>query len=40
MVNEICDIMVDFFEHIDITSKLDIDIRVKYTEGILIGPAL
>ena len=40
MVNEICDIMVDFFEHIDITSKLDIDKRIKYTSLILTGPML
>ena len=29
---------VGVFEHIDITSILDIDIKIKYTEGILRGP--
>ena len=40
MVNAICDIMVEFFEHIDIKSKLDIDKRIKYTSRILTGPML
>ena len=35
-----CDITVGVFEHIDITPKIDLDIRIKYTEHILRGPAL
>ena len=40
MVSAMWDITVGVFENMDITSKLDIDKRVKHTEGILIVPAL
>ena len=31
---------VGVFEHLDITTKLDLDLRIKYTDQILRGPAL
>ena len=34
------DLMLGVFEHLDITSKIDRDIIIKYTERILRGSAL
>ena len=34
------DLTVGVFEHLDITSKIDLDIIIKYTEHILRGSAL
>ena len=40
VVSAMWDITVGVFEHLDITPKLDIDKRVKYTERILTSPAI
>ena len=40
VVNVTRDLTVGYFENLDITSKLDVDKRVKYIERILTGPAL
>ena len=33
-------LMAGVFEHIDIVSVIDVDLRIKYTERVLRGPAL
>ena len=40
MIRTICDQTVGVFEHIEIASVIDIYLRIKYTEKILIGPEL
>ena len=40
MINAIRNITVGLFEHMEIMSKIDLDIRINYTEIILIGSAL
>ena len=30
MINTMCDLMVGVFEHIDITPRMDFDLRIKY----------
>ena len=40
MVNAMCGLMVGAVEHLDIMYKLDLDLRIKYTERILTGTAL
>ena len=40
MINMMCDLTVGVFEHIEITSRLDLDKRIKYIDRILRGPSL
>ena len=40
VVRILIDLMVGLFYHLDITSNLGIDRRIKYTERILTGPVL
>ena len=37
--NTMRDLMVRFFEHLEITSRLDLYLRIKDTESIMVGPA-
>ena len=37
VINVMRDLIVGFFEHLDITSKMDLDIKPKYMEHILRG---
>ena len=38
MINAMHGLMVGVFKHLEITSKLDLDIMIKYMECILIVP--
>ena len=40
VISEIRILTVGVFEHLEITSKLDLYIRIKYMERILRGPAI
>ena len=40
MINTMHDLTVGVFKHLEIKSKLALDLRIKYTEGILRRPAL
>ena len=40
MVNDISDITLGMFEHLNIIAKNDVDKKVKYIEYIITGPAL
>ena len=40
MINVMRNLMVGLFGHLDINSKLDLDIGIKYTKRILRVPAL
>ena len=40
VINAMRDLTVGAFEHLEITSKLDLYIRIKYMERILRGPAI
>ena len=40
MISMMRDLTVGLFEHLDIMFVIDVDLRIKYTERILIGPAL
>ena len=37
VINVMRDLMVVLFEHLDITSRLDLDLRIKYIKRILRG---
>ena len=39
MVRAMRDLIVGVFKHLEITSKLDLDLRIKYTEQILRNSA-
>ena len=38
--NTMRDITVIFFEHLEITSRLDLYLRINYTERTMVGTAL
>ena len=40
MISAMCDLMVGVFEHLDITSIMNVDVMIKYTEHIMRGPTL
>ena len=40
LISAMRDLMVVLFEHIEITSIMDLDLKIKYTKKILIGPEL
>ena len=37
MIIAMCDLTLGVFENLDITSIIDVDVRIKYTERILKG---
>ena len=40
MINAIRNLTVEVYKHLEISSKLDLDLRIKYTERILKVPVL
>ena len=40
MISKMLYLSVGVFEYIEITPVMDIDLRIKYTESILQGPAI